>query len=103
QNTNCSQYALKSFDIEVLDNDSTIDIVNNILITKVFPIPVSDILYIIANSNIVELAIYTNNGARVLHEVGINQINVETLTAGTYFIHIKTELGIAVKPIIVVR
>lgn len=72
---------------------------------NVFPNPVTDVFTISNNENIVVdyIDIYDISGRKVKSKSYIMeneaQLNIETLTSGLYFLHIKTNEGIAVKKI----
>lgn len=82
--------------------------VNDVITSKfnVFPNPVNDIVTITNNENIEieEMLLYDVNGKiiKTINNKYSNkaQINIKNLSAGIYFLHIKTSEGIGIKKII---
>ncbi len=70
--------------------------------TKVYPNPMSDVLHIESN-NVKEVAIFNAVGQQVLFIDNTNEINVESLNEGLYFVKISDKSGNSVVKKIVKR
>ena len=101
---NCG--SLKSFTIEDFDSQpNEIQLESNAeeLNVAIYPVPVANVLNIVANANIENVIIYTSLGSEVKTVAKQNQIDVSTLLSGDYFVRIVTDKGIVTKSIIVVK
>ncbi|MCR4799726.1 MAG: T9SS type A sorting domain-containing protein, partial [Bacteroidales bacterium] len=101
---NCG--SLKSFTIEDFDSQpNEIQLESNAeeLNVAIYPVPVANVLNIVANANIENVIIYTSLGSEVKTVAKQNQIDVSTLLSGDYFVRIVTDKGVVTKSIIVVK
>lgn len=101
---NCG--SLKSFTIEDFDSQpNEIQLESNAeeLNVAIYPVPVANVLNIVANANIENVIIYTSSGSEVKTVAKKNQIDVSSLLSGDYFVRIVTDKGVVTKSIIVVK
>ena len=101
---NCS--SLKSFtieDVESQPNEIQLEQNTEGLNVAIYPVPVANVLNIVANANIENVIIYTSSGSEVKTVAKQNQIDVSSLLSGDYFVRIVTDKGTVTKSIIVVK
>lgn len=101
---NCG--SLKSFTIEDFEsqpNEIQLEQYTEELNVAIYPVPVENVLNIVANANIENVIIYTSSGSEVKTVAKQNQIDVSSLLSGDYFVRIVTDKGVVTKSIIVVK
>lgn len=101
---NCG--SLKSFtieDVESQPNEIQLEQYTEELNVAIYPVPVENVLNIVANANIENVIIYTSSGSEVKTVAKQNQIDVSSLLSGDYFVRIVTDKGVVTKSIIVVK
>jgi hypothetical protein len=67
---------------------------------NVFPNPTSDLLTIELSDDIVQIELYGLDGMLIKTVENTNQINLKDLSAGSYFVHIKTQNATKIEKII---
>lgn len=101
-NNNPNTY-LKSYNIdEDFDAYELQDTVTHLQIV-LFPLPVEHILNVKSNAYVDCINIYNSMGKLILQETNTTSIDVSDITAGTYLVEVKTEIGTDRKSIVITK
>lgn len=94
-NFGSSDFAFDNINVEY-SNDATLNLnetPTRVTGVKVYPNPTTDILKISAKSKVDAIEIYDMSGKKVEAQLRDNEVNVESLTPGTYLIYVITKDG----------